>query len=234
MYSGKKILGLIPARGGSKGIPMKNIKLLNDKPLIFYTYDSVKESKLLTRTIVSTDNKIIKKICENLGMDVPFLRPSYLAKDDTPTYPVVFHALEMLEKMDEYYDIVCLLQPTVPFRNNNLIDSAIKLFIKRGTDSLFSVRTVPHYYNPHWVYKEDKNNLLTISTGEKIIISRRQDLPKAFIRDGAIYLIKTSIIKNQNSLYGNSISYIEHTPEKYINLDILSDWKDAEMIMRTG
>ena len=120
-----KILGIIPARGGSKGVPQKNIKILNGKPLIWYTHQASKASKLLSRTIVSSEDKNILDVCNSIGMDIPFVRPQNLANDKTPTIDVIFHALKKIEELGEQYDAVCLLQVTTPFRTPQLIDDAI-------------------------------------------------------------------------------------------------------------
>lgn len=222
-----RILGIIPARGGSKGIPYKNIKILQGKPLIAYTFESAQRSNLLTRTILSTDDDAILKTCEELGMDIPFKRPSELGCDDTPTLSVVLHALEYLGNEGEYYDAICLLQPTTPFRSPDLIDKSIELFIAKDCDSLISVRKIPSDYNPHWVFEKDKNGFLRISTGEKNIIPRRQELPDAFIRDGALYITKTKILINEKSMYGQKIAYYEHKSKYYVNIDTMEDWKIA-------
>ena len=226
------MLGIIPARGGSKGIPKKNIKLLNSYPLIWYTHQAVNNSKMLHRTIVSTENSEIKSICLNFEMDVPFDRPKSLATDQTATIDVVLHALEEMESIDEFYDVVCLLQPTCPLREPELIDNAIAQFLNTNADSLISVRKVPPKYNPHWVFENNDKGLLKISTGENEFITRRQDLPDAYIRDGAIYITSTKVIKEQRSLYGQSISYFEHNNKNHINIDTVEDWAKAEHLIR--
>lgn len=226
-----KILGLIPARGGSKGIPGKNIKLLGDKPLVAYTADSVHESVNLAKVIVSTDDQEIANICESIGLNVPFVRPNNLAKDKSPTLPVIKHALEFLASKGEVFDAVCLLQVTSPFRESGLIDRAIEKFIASEADALVSVLPVPHEYNPHWVFELNDTGLLKIATGEDKIIPRRQELPQAFIRDGAIYITKIDVILNQNSLYGENLTYIENKSNIHVNLDTMEDWHEAEKLI---
>ncbi len=228
-----KILGLIPARGGSVGIPGKNIKLLNGKPLLAYTVQSAFESTLIERTILSTDDEEIAAVGRELGLDVPFLRPGNLAQSSTPTLPAIVHCLEYLqEKENVSYDAVCLLQPTTPFRNKGFIDQAIQKFTDSGTDSLVSVLEVPHEYNPEWVFFDTGSGHLKISTGREKIISRRQELPSAYIRDGAIYLTKTNVILEQESLYGSSTSFIKSDPAGHVNLDTMEDWYRAEQIVK--
>ena len=129
-----------------------------------------------------------------------------------------------------FFDAVCLLQPTNPFREQGFIDKAIEKFITSKTDCLISVLPIPHEFNPHWAFEENEIGLLKIATGEKNIITRRQELPKAFYRDGAIYITKTEVIKN-GSLYGESIAYIENNPQFYVNIDTIEDWEKAEKLL---
>jgi len=226
-----KILGLIPARGGSKGIPGKNIKLLGGKPLLEYTVEAAKTSKLLSRVILSSDDKQIIEVAEHLGLEVPFMRPSNLAQDNTPSIEVVKQALKFFEEKGENFDAVCLLQVTTPFREHELIDRAIGKFIKGNFDSLISVREVPAEYNPHWVF-EEREGKLRISTGETEIISRRQELPKAYHRDGAIYITRTSEILQNDSLYGNNIGFIDTTGSPFVNIDEPADWELAKELLK--
>lgn len=134
-----KILGLIPARGGSKGIPGKNIKALGGKPLLAYTFDSAQESKLLSKVILSSDDSDIIAVANQIGLEVPFTRPENLANDQSPTLPVIAHALRFFEEKGEKFDAVCLLQTTYPFRRKGLIDDAIKEFIRTDAEALVSV-----------------------------------------------------------------------------------------------
>lgn len=228
-----KILGLIPARGGSKGVPGKNIKLLQGKPLIGYTIEIAKKSKLLNKTILSSDDDEIISISKQLGLEVPFVRPKEFAEDKSPTIDVVIHALEYYKSKGEIFDAVCLLQVTNPFRTSEFVDQAISKFIESKTDSLISVLEVPHEFNPHWVFKiKEENQNLEISTGEEDIISRRQDLPKTYYRDGSIYITKANVILKEKSLYGKSISYILADENRHVNIDTLADWENAENIAK--
>ncbi len=182
-----RILGIIPARGGSKGVPGKNIKKLNGKPLIQYSSEVALASDKISKLIVSSDDDNIISISKELGIEVPFKRPLDLALDKTPTLPVIIHALEYFKSLGEEFEAVCLLQATSPFRTVEFLNDAIEQFIEKETDSLISVQKVPHEYNPHWVFQPNENGLLEIATGENEIISRRQDLPDTFHRDGSIY-----------------------------------------------
>lgn len=227
-----KILGLIPARGGSKGVPGKNTKLLGGKPLLQYTSDVALSSKLLSKVVLSSDDDRIIKIASELGVEVPFKRPSNLAEDTSPTLPVIKHTLEYFESIGVFFDAVCLLQVTSPFRSLEFLEQALKKFTTEQTDSLVSVLEVPHEYNPHWVFEQNSKGHLKIATGDEYIISRRQDLPKAYHRDGSIYITKTSVIKEQDSLYGNSTSFVVSDATTYVNIDTLKDWKIAESLMK--
>jgi CMP-N,N'-diacetyllegionaminic acid synthase len=226
-----KVLGLIPARAGSKGVPGKNIKLLGNKPLIQYTIEAAQKSALLSEIIVSTDSDLIASIVSPMGVEVPFMRPAELAQDTTPTLPVIQHALKFLETMGVKYDAVCLLQVTSPFRPIRFIDNAIRKFMATDADSLVSVLRVPPEYNPHWVFEPDNDGMLKIATGEKTIIPRRQELPPAYFRDGSVYITKSSVIMNENSLYGTTISFMESDPEFHVNIDTPEDWRKAERIL---
>jgi CMP-N-acetylneuraminic acid synthetase len=227
-----KILGIIPARGGSKGIPGKNIKNLGGKPLLYYTIEAAKASKLLTKVILSSDDPEIIKVAEKAGVEVPFIRPENLAQDDTPSLAVIKHALDFFKNKNEEFDAICLLQVTSPFRDEEIIDKAIEKFKNEELDCLISVREVPTEFNPHWIFEPDEHNQLKISTGDKKIIPRRQELPKAFYRDGALYITRSDVILKQNSLYGNSIGYIESKNEFYVNIDTPKDWVEAEKIIK--
>ncbi|EOZ95662.1 N-Acetylneuraminate cytidylyltransferase [Indibacter alkaliphilus LW1] len=227
-----KILGIIPVRGGSKGIPGKNIKLLGGKPLIAYTKRSIDESSLLSKVVVSTDDDAISKVALDLGLDVPFKRPSSLADDQAPTLGVIIHCLDYFENKGETFDAVCILQVTSPFRRRGMIDEAIHKFSSSGADTLVSVLPVPHEYNPHWIFEENEEGFLFISTGDEALISQRQKLPKAFFRDGAIYLTKSSVIKERHSIFGEKLTYILGDPKFHVNLDTLEDWDEAEKIIK--
>ena len=227
-----KILGIIPARGGSKGVPGKNIKLLCGKPLLQYTSDIALSSKLLDKVILSSESKEIIDVAQALGVEVPFVRPVALSQDATPTLDVIKHCLQFFAHQGVFYDAVCLLQVTSPFRTSDLLDEAIEIFVSKRTDSLVSVQKVPHEYNPHWVFEVDENEKLKIATGEEKIIARRQELPNTYHRDGSIYLTRSEVILEQNSLYGQSISFIESPKEFYVNIDTLEDWEKAEKMIQ--
>lgn len=222
-----RILGIIPARGGSKGVHKKNVKLLRGIPLINYTIESAKRSKLLTKFIVSTEDKEIAEISRNAGAEVPFLRPDHLAGDAAPTLPVIKHSLNFMMDKGIHFDAVCILQPTSPFRPNKMIDACIRKFELSKADTLISVKKVPDHYNPHWVFEYEDGNFFKISTGENSIIPRRQQLPDTFFRDGMIYLVKAEQILVCNTLFGEKITGYT-TKGDCINIDTMEDWASAE------
>jgi CMP-N-acetylneuraminic acid synthetase len=224
-----KILGLIPARGGSKGVPRKNIKLLCGKPLIEYTIKAAMDCGALTEVMVSTEDAEIAETATGLGAKVPFLRPMELANDTSPTIDTVIHVLKAYQNMGINFDAVCLLQPTNPLRSAESIKLGIEKFITEQADSLISVRKVPHEYNPHWTFElENETSFLRIATGESKIIPRRQELPNTYHRDGAIYLVKSTVVLKQGSLYGKKIGFIDTSERPHVNIDTMEDWKMAE------
>ncbi|NAS29828.1 NTP transferase domain-containing protein [Flavobacteriaceae bacterium R38] len=228
-----RILGIIPARGGSKGIPNKNLKLLNDKPLLQYTIEAANKAKYLDELILSSEDENIISIAKELGVKVPFIRPPHLATDTAGSLEVVQHAIHFYQQKKETYDAICLLQATVPFRTSADIDRALEMFIKKKPDALISVEKIPHQYNPHWAFKADNENNLVIATGDEKIIKRRQELPEAYVRDGAIYITRTEVIMDQNSFLGNKTAYIELNNPNSINIDTPEDWERAEEIIKT-
>lgn len=227
-----RILGLIPARGGSKGIPGKNSKLLAGRPLLAHTVSAALQAKNLDAVVFSSEDDNLIDIAKEYGAQVPFVRPAHLATDQASSLSVVQHALNFYKEQGKPYDAVCLLQVTTPFRTSQEIDKAISVFKAEQTDALVSVQEVPHAYNPHWVFTEQQQGRLSLATGESEIIGRRQDLPPAYIRDGAIYITKTSVVLDQNSLYGQSLSYVVGDPIRYVNIDGPEDWAKAQQIAK--
>jgi CMP-N,N'-diacetyllegionaminic acid synthase len=229
-----KVLAIIPARGGSKGVPNKNIKILGDRPLIAYSIESALATNLIQDVVVSTDSKEIKQISLQYGAQVPFMRPDYLSNDSAKSIDVVIHTLEYFKKKRVTYDAVILLQPTTPFRKTTLIEKALKKYKGDYLDSLVSVLPVPTKYNPHWVFEENEEGRLFISTGEVEIIPRRQDLPKVYIRDGSIYITSTEVILNDKTFYGKALGFLEVSHQLHVNIDTLEDWAKAENILKSN
>jgi CMP-N,N'-diacetyllegionaminic acid synthase len=208
MYKNKKTLGIITARGGSKGIPGKNIKLLAGKPLITYTIEATKKSNYLTRTIVSTDYEDIAGVSRKYGADVPFMRPAEFSQDKSTSIEVVQHALKWLKEHDnEEYDYVMILQPTSPLRTTEDIDACIKLIVDTNADSVMSMKELEDF-SPKKLKKIEDGIILPYFEEEGSQSSRRQELAKMYKRNCAIYVTKVEYI-NKSDLFGKvSRAYI--------------------------
>lgn len=224
-----RVLGLIPARGGSKGIPGKNVRLLGGRPLLAHTAEVARAARRLSRVVLSTDDEGIAEVGRSCGLEVPFLRQVELAHDETPTLPVVQHAVAELERAGDRFDAVCLLQPTSPLRRPEDVDGCIEMLEERELDAVVSVLPVPPEHNPHWVYFRDGEGLLRLATGEEQPIPRRQELPPAFHRDGSIYVTRRDVLL-AGSLYGRRLGgYL--ASGRSVNLDTPADWERAERLI---
>ena len=223
-----KTLGIITARGGSKGVPRKNIAPLLGRPLLAYTAEAALASLRLTRVLLSTDDDEIADVGRACGLSVPFRRPADLSRDDTPTLPVLQHAVSWVEQQGERYDAICLLQPTNPFRGPEDIDACVELLESSNADTVVTILPVPTEYNPHWVYEKDQEGHLRLVTGERSPLPRRQDLPQAFHREGSVYVIRRDVLMKQNSLYGaRLVGYLMHA-SRSVNIDQPGDMARAE------
>ena len=223
------VLGVIPARGGSKGIPTKNLVPLCGRPLLAYTADAVNDSKKLTHTIVSTDDERIAGCARSLGLDVPFIRPSSLAADDAPMLPVLQHAITAMRARGFETDIVVLLQPTSPLRRGQHIDAAIDWLQRVRGDSVVSVVEVPHQFNPISVMRLDEGLLKPFL--ETSVPTRRQDKPRLYARNGpAVLAVHTRVIEN-GSLYGDESWPLIMTPEDSLDIDTPWDLRLAESVL---
>jgi CMP-N-acetylneuraminic acid synthetase len=225
-------LAIIPARGGSKGLPRKNIRLLAGKPLIVWTIEQAKKSKYSDKVIVSTEDKEIAKISKKYGAEVPFLRPKELATDSSPTIDTIIHAISWFEKREEYFDIVVLLEPTSPLRKKDDLDNAIELFIESidKADSLVSVSEV-HLENPY-IMKKIENGYVKpfIEIDENVY--QRQQLPKVYFPYGVVYLSKTDTLKRYKTFYQErTIPYFIERWQNY-EIDDLYDFIVVEAILK--
>jgi CMP-N,N'-diacetyllegionaminic acid synthase len=227
------VLGVITARGGSKGIPGKNLKLLGGRPLIAYTIDAARESGVLDRLILSTDDPAIADMARALGCEVPFLRPPELARDDTPHLPVLQHAVEWLSANDSYRpDLVMILQPTSPLRRAEHLREAVALAQTSGADSVVGVSEVPVHYHPLRTLRVDADGTAALFvSGEPVRRrdQRRQDLPPVWAMNGAIYLFRTgTLFDPEPSLFGaRSVAYVMRHPSG-LSIDDPDDWTEVE------
>lgn len=233
----KKILGIIPARGGSKSIPRKNIKDFLGKPLMAWIIETAKKSGVLDRLIVSTDDEEIAGVAKKYDAEVPFMRPSELAQDTTPTLPVLQHAVKWLEDNENYKpDFVLLLEVVSPTKRPHHLIEAVKFLTEdEKADSLITVTEAPAQYNPHWLLQPDENGYAKLFTGEdlKNIIPRRQSLPKVYAKNGAFYLFKTDcLFRNPPSLFGDYSKLFIMDSKYNIDIDEPGDWPAAEQKMK--
>lgn len=219
------VLGVIPARSGSKGIPGKNVRLLGKKPLLAYTASAARKSASLSRLLLSTDDPEIAEVGRAEGLEVPFLRPAELALDSTPMIDVVLHCIHWVQGQGEEYDAVCLLQPTSPLRSAQTIDHCISELWAHDADCVVSVRPVPPEYNPHWVYFADPDGQLCLSTGEGEPIPTRQQLPAAYHRDGSVFVARTHGVLARRSLYGERTIGVVSPEEEACDLDTEEQWE---------
>ena len=227
MIDGKIVLAIIPARGGSKGIPRKNIKNLAGKPLIAWTIDEAKKSKYIDRLILSSEDAEIIQVAKEWGCEVPFVRPHELAEDETGSVAVVLHALQNLTTE---YDYVVLLQPTSPLRRVEHIDEAIEQLILAGASS--SVSIMEAEANPYWMYRLSPTAgiISPFVEGESEVI-RRQDLPPIYQLNGAIYIIKSAtFLKEKKFVLADTIGYIMDQ-EASLDIDTMIDFKLAEIML---
>jgi len=228
-----EVLAIIPARGGSKGIPRKNIKILKDKPLIAYTAKAALNSKYIKRVVLSTEDQEIATIGRDLGLEIPFCRDISLAKDSTPSLHVFQDVLIQLKSRESYNpDFVIILQPTSPFRTEKHIDEAIELFTVSKADSLVSVVKVPHNMNPYSVMTRHHDGSLKNFLPFNELNNQRQKKPHFYARNGAaIYITTPSCILDQNTLYGKKIICYEMDKIASLDIDDNEDWFIAERLI---
>lgn len=226
----KNILAIIPARGGSKGVPRKNIKDLNGIPLIAYTIKAAIKSRKVSRVVVSTDDVEIAEVSRSYDAEVPYLRPSELASDTATTIDAVLHMLNTLKDKEGYIpDYVLLLQCTSPLRGVKHIDEAIEKILNTDLDALVSVCEAE--VNPYWANVFDGDKLkYFIEEGKSI--TRRQDLPEVYRFNGAIYLIKTEVLYREKTFEPENLTGYIMDEYSSVDIDTELDFKIAEVIMR--
>lgn len=220
MINGKTVLAIIPARGGSKEVPRKNIRKIAGKPLIAWTIEEAKKSKYIDRLILSSEDEEIINVAKEWGCEVPFVRPLELAQDDIPGIEPVIHAIEAIH---EKYDYVVLLQPTSPLRKVKDIDGCIEFCIQNNAPACVSV--VEPDKNPYWMFTIDKKGQLNSFVAVEHLIAKRQDLPKVYALNGAVYLAKRDWLeKNKGFISEKTLAYVM---EKEQSLDV-----DSELDLR--
>ncbi|MHB1196529.1 MAG: acylneuraminate cytidylyltransferase family protein [Lutibacter sp.] len=221
------MLVIIPARGGSKGVPGKNIKELNGKPLIQYTIDAARKLAPDNQIIVSTDSLEIKKVVENLGLKVPFLRPQELATDTAGSYEVLLHALDFYENQGNHPDKIILLQPTSPFRTAAQVMEAMALF-HSDLEMIVSVKETKA--NPYYILREEDENGYLVKSKQSSA-TRRQDVPKVWELNGAIYIINVRDLKAKPLAQFTKVKKYVMDEISSHDIDTLFDWKIAEYMI---
>ncbi len=227
-----RVLGVVTARGGSKGIPKKNTVRLMGKPLLCHTADAALAARRLQRVVLSTEDAEIAAIGKDCGLEVPFLRPLELARDDTPTIPVVQDVVRRLEATGEVYDAVFVLQPTNPLRRSDDVDGAIQLLEKSGADSVISFVEVGENHPARMKYISQDGCVLDPPFGEQLEGQRRQDLPKLYSREGSVYVTLRDVLMEQNSLKGRDCRAWIIPPERACNINTPFDLFLAEQMLR--
>ncbi|WP_456277639.1 acylneuraminate cytidylyltransferase family protein [Bacillus sp. AK128] len=227
MINNRKILAIVPARGGSKGILRKNLSIISDKPLLAWTIEEAKKSKYIDRLILSSEDSEIIQVAAKYGCEVPFTRPTELARDDTPGVSPILHAIMELPS----YDYVMMLQPTSPLRTVEDIDGCIEYFINKEGESCVSV--VEAHKPPHWIYKVTSDNRLRpILEGETV--NRRQDAPKTYELNGAVYIAsKEFLLEYETFLTDDTIAY-EMPRERSYDIDTEMDLKIVKFLIENN
>ncbi len=221
------VLGIVPARGGSKGVPRKNVRTLAGKPLLGYTADCAAASGVCDRVVLSTDDPDIAAVGRACGLDVPFLRPAELATDESAMLPVLEHVLEMLARESWRPDIVLILQPTSPLRRPDHIRRAVEQLIENHADSVVTVVEVPRHLSPDYVMRIADGRLHPfLADGARI--TRRQDARPAYVRDGTVYACWRTTIERYGNIYGNDCRPLLVGAHESLSIDSMDDWHEAE------
>jgi CMP-N,N'-diacetyllegionaminic acid synthase len=231
MINDKKVLAIIPARGGSKGLPGKNKKELYGKPLIAWTIEEAKSYSNIDRIVVSTDDDEIVEIAKKYGAEVPFIRPAVLANDTSSTIDVIFHAINWLKEHEDYRpEYILLLQPTSPLRIKEDIDGAIQMLKDKNARSIVSVCETDHHQ--WWSNTLPENGNMKDFLRPEILNKRRQVLPVFYRINGAIYLADTDYLRERNSFFGSDTFAFEMPKEHSIDIDSDIDFKLAGLLLQ--
>lgn len=225
MINDKRVLAIIPARGGSKGVPRKNVRLLAGKPLIAWTIEEAKKSRYIDRLVLSSEDQEIINVAKEYGCEVPFVRPENLAQDETPGMDPVLHALKKVQG----YDYIVLLQPTSPLRLAKDIDACIERLIETQSPACVSV-TEPDI-SPYWMYTMNENGLMQQLIKQDSLAVRRQDLPNVYALNGAVYVAETKwLLKSESFLTEATSAYVMPRNRSY-DIDVEEDFMWCDWIL---
>lgn len=229
MYMDKRVLAVVTARGGSKGLLRKNIRQIAGKPLMAWTLDEARRSAYIDRCIVSTDDAEIAELARQSGADVPFLRPAELASDTAKTVDVLMHAMNWLKDRGEVYEIIVLLQPTSPLRTYEDIDKAIELLSAKGASAIVSVAETRH--NPCWTNTLPADGSMKEFLRPDVLGKNRQELPVFYRLNGAVYAGYSEYIKSVNGFFGNGTFAYIMPKERSVDIDDEFDFHVAEIML---
>jgi len=224
------VLGLVPARGGSKGVPGKNVRPLAGHTLLEYTARAARESGVLDRVILSTDSPEIADAGRRAGLEVPFMRPAALAGDDTPMLPVIQHVLAETARSGWSPDVIVLLQPTSPLRRPEHIRDAVNVLRDTSADSVVTVVEVPRHLSPDYVMRIDEGRLKPFLP-EGARITRRQDARPAYSRDGTVYAFRRATVERFGGIYGDDCRPLLIDANESLSIDSPADWDEAERLL---
>ncbi len=222
-----RVLGIVPARGGSKGVPGKNVRMLAGRPLIDYTARAARESSVLDRIILSTDSNEIAEAGRRSGLEVPFMRPASLAEDDTPMLPVVRHAIDTLSAGGWTPDVIVLLQPTSPLRRPSHVRDAVTMLRETKADSVVTVVELPRHLSPDYVMRID-DGVLRPFLPDGARLTRRQDARPAYSRDGTVYACWRATLDRWGTIYGERCQPLIVNAADSLSIDTPDDWAEAE------
>jgi CMP-N-acetylneuraminic acid synthetase len=225
--TGSRAVAIIPARGGSKGVPGKNVLPLVGRPLLHYTAEAARESGVVDRIVLSTDAEDIAEAGRRAGLEVPFLRPPSIARDDTPMLPVIRHVVDALAADGWDPEYIVLLQPTSQLRRGRHVRAAVELLRDRGADSVVTVVVVPKHFSPDYVMRIDAG-VLRPFLPEGASVTRRQDARLAYSRDGTVYAFRRETLERHGDIYGSDCRPIVIPAEESLSIDTPADWAEAE------
>lgn len=231
MINNKKVLAVIPARGGSKGLPRKNIKKLIDKPLVAWPISAALNSSYVDKVVVTTDDIEIANVAERYGACVPFLRPAKLASDNAPSSAAISHVINHLEDKQEFYDYIVLLEPTSPLTEGFDIDKALSMLVESKMDSIVGISEVESSH-PEFCIEMQLNNTITPYQKKSFDApKRRQDLTPLYYLDGSLYISKVKAYKNNETFYHDKTMGYLSEYWKGVEIDTLFDFLVVETIM---
>ena len=227
------VLAIVPARGGSKGVPGKNVRPLAGRTLLDYVADAARGSGVVDRAVLTTDSEDVAAAGRAAGLHVLPLRPASLAADDTPMLPVVRHAIEQVAGEGFVPELIVLLQPTSPLRRPEHVRDAVRLLRETGADSVVTVVEVPRHLSPDYVMRIDAGLLRPFLT-EGARVTRRQDARPAFSRDGTVYAFRRDTIERHGSIYGEDCRPLVIGQDESLSIDTPRDWADAERALQAN